>query len=346
MEVVSQPLIGMNAEFSRLTDDGSGRTILDAGYYDVLTAAKVRAVILPPVEDLDALPLDSLDGVLLVGCERDLDPHLDGWQLHHSVRPMHPRRETFDRKLAQWVINHRLPVLGIGVGMQLLNVIAGGTLYLDLVEDLPQAVLHFDKSGELHRHMIECEPGSLVEAAYSCKVNYRPIVTSRHHQAVDDVAPGWRVTARCLDGVVEAIESTDPAWPALGIQWHPEADGADAVERLIVETWLERVRMAGHRKNVPDLAPPEAEFPAPKSHRQRGPYEPRAPHPDGLLWRREAAEFLGTSVEYLQQLSREGKLIPAAVEGARSLYSMEQLIAWRDAPERRPHRCQRPHPAA
>ena len=54
-------------------------------------------------------------------------------------------------------------------------------------------------------------------------------VNSMHHMAVDEVAPGFSATARCPDGVIEAIESTMADWFAMGTQFHPEADSASAL---------------------------------------------------------------------------------------------------------------------
>jgi putative glutamine amidotransferase len=58
-----------------------------------------------------------------------------------------------------------------------------------------------------------------------------------HHMAVDDVAPGFRVTARCPDGIVEAIESTTD-WQAFGTQFHPEAESASALDLRIFEEFI------------------------------------------------------------------------------------------------------------
>jgi gamma-glutamyl-gamma-aminobutyrate hydrolase PuuD len=43
-----------------------------------------------------------------------------------------------------------------------------------------------------------------------------------HHQAVKDLGPGLRVSARAWDGVVEGVETTDGSF-MLGVQCHPEA---------------------------------------------------------------------------------------------------------------------------
>ena len=68
------------------------------------------------------------------------------------------------------------------------------------------------------------------------------IVSSAHHQAVNDVAPGFQATARSADGMVEAIESTNPNWFALGVQFHPHAALATHVEHLVFDAWVETVQ--------------------------------------------------------------------------------------------------------
>jgi putative glutamine amidotransferase len=63
-------------------------------------------------------------------------------------------------------------------------------------------------------------------------------VNSMHHMAIDDVAPGFMVTARCPDGVIEAIESTMEDWFALGTQFHPESGSASALDLRIFEEFV------------------------------------------------------------------------------------------------------------
>jgi len=66
-------------------------------------------------------------------------------------------------------------------------------------------------------------------------------VTSQHHMAIDEPATGFVVSARSLDGVVEAIEYAAADWFAVGVQFHPEAAGADAIERQVIEAFCCRV---------------------------------------------------------------------------------------------------------
>ena len=117
---------------------------------------------------------------------------------------MDARREEFDRLLVRLVAKRRLPVFGIGSGMQLLNVSQGGNLHLHIPEDLPKAIPHSDSIDPAHRHGLEVVPGTLMERVFG---DGEIRVNSMHHMAIDELAPGFRVSARSPDEVIEAFES-------------------------------------------------------------------------------------------------------------------------------------------
>jgi len=234
-----KPLIGLNADYRPAKNDSPAYSFIAAGYYNRVLAAGGIPVILPPLQTREQIErvLDTLDGVVLVG-GHDLDPRLDGFMLHPSVRAMDRHRELFDRMLMSLISERHLPVFGIGAGMQLLNISAGGNVYLHIPEDIPEAIPHKDLQDPGHRHSLEVSPGSLMERVYG---DGEIRVNSMHHMAVDDVAPGFVVTARCPDGVVEAIESECPDWFAFGTQFHPEADSASALDIRIFEECIDGV---------------------------------------------------------------------------------------------------------
>lgn len=237
-----KPLIGINMDYRAARKDQPAVSYLCAGYHDSVVKAGGLPLLLPPMEedrDLEQY-LDMLDGVVLIG-GADLDPRRDGYMLHPSMKLLDPRREEFDRRLMRSVADRRLPVFGIGAGMQLLNLASGGTLFFHIPEDLPKAVPHRDPTDSAHRHALEVVRGSLMERVYG-EGEIR--VNSMHHMAIDDVAPGFRVTARCPDGVIEAIESTREDWFALGTQFHPEAESASALDLRIFEEFIDGVRAA------------------------------------------------------------------------------------------------------
>jgi putative glutamine amidotransferase len=233
------PLIGLNADYRAERKDSPAYAFLAAGYFDCILRAGGLPIIVPPYEeigDIDRI-LEHLDGFVMIGGQ-DLDPRMDGFMLHPSVRLLDERRERFDRALMQRIAKRRLPVFGIGVGMQLLNVTMGGNLFLHIPEDLPSAIPHKDPQDPQHRHGLAVTPGSLMDRVYG---DGEIRVNSFHHMAIDDVAPGFTVTARCPDGVIEAIESTREDWFALGTQFHPEADSASALDQRIFEEFVEGV---------------------------------------------------------------------------------------------------------
>jgi putative glutamine amidotransferase len=239
-----KPLIGMNADYRATKKDAPAYSFLTAGYYDRLMAAGGIPLVVPPQEtegDLKRV-LDALDGFVMIGGQ-DLDPRRDGFMLHPSVRSMDRRRESFDRMLMRLIGERRMPVFGIGVGLQLLNVSQGGNLFLHIPEDVPHAIPHKDLQDQGHRHSLIVVPGSLMERVYG---DGEIRVNSMHHMAIDEVAPGFVVTARCPDGVVEAIESDMPNWFAFGTQFHPETDSASALDCRIFEEFIDGV--LAHRR--------------------------------------------------------------------------------------------------
>ena len=235
-----KPLIGLNADYRSPVKDTPGYHYVAEGYAKRIQAAGGIPVILPVLSDDSdiAAALDVLHGVVLVGGQ-DLDPRRDGFMLHPTVRIMEPHREEFDRKLAGMIVDRRVPVFGIGAGMQLLNVTAGGNLFLHIPEDMPEAIPHRDSQDPGHRHTLDVTPGTIMERVFG---DGEIRVNSRHHMAVDEVAPLFRVSARCPDGIIEAIETDGDDWFALGTQFHPEADTASALDGRIFEEFIEGVR--------------------------------------------------------------------------------------------------------
>ncbi len=161
-----------------------------------------------------------LDGLVLHGGS-------DVWPGSYGETPLHERwsgdrnRDEYEIALARAFVAAGKPVFGICRGLQLINVAFGGTLYQDIATQRSEALTHRDAAAyDLNFHDVQVLPDSKLAAvlgtAHSRKIN------SVHHQAVKDLAPGFAVEARCpVDGMVEAIRHTGPAWVA-AVQWHPE----------------------------------------------------------------------------------------------------------------------------
>ncbi|MBQ2822805.1 MAG: gamma-glutamyl-gamma-aminobutyrate hydrolase family protein [Thermoguttaceae bacterium] len=239
MQFGKKPVIGINADFVEAKGEKEAFSYVWAGYYESILRAGGIPVILPPMQNEDELRqiLNHLDGIVLTG-GGDLDSRRDGYVLHSTVRPMAVRREDFDRMLMRVVAEIKLPVLAIGAGMQLLNVTMGGSLFFHIPIDLPKAMPHFDRHSPIHRHTLDVVPGTLMEKIYG---DSEIRVCSRHHMAINDVAPGFIVSAKSPDGVIEAIESEIDDWFVIATQFHPESASATALDLRIFEEFIEAV---------------------------------------------------------------------------------------------------------
>jgi putative glutamine amidotransferase len=233
----TRPYIGVNTDFLPTHKLSPAQIRLNLGYLDANLAAGGFPLVLPPIAkevDLDGF-LDRVDGFVLSG-GLDMDPRRVGQSAHHALQPMPERRDASDRALVRKLLQRQMPVLGIGVGMQQVNAALGGSLYPHLPEDLPRALPHYDPSGGPHRHAVMLEPGTRMEEIYGAG---EIRVNSAHHQAIRQPGTGLRIGARAPDGVIEAIESTDPNWFCIGVQWHPESETATALDLQLFECFLQ-----------------------------------------------------------------------------------------------------------
>lgn len=199
--------------------------------------------------------------VLLVTGGSDIEPARYGAKPSPKLGRTNPPRDVFDFTVLELARRRGIPILAICRGCQALNVFFGGTLWQDLPSERGTK-LHGDGAPA---HDIEIEAKSFLATALG---GGRQKVNSYHHQAVRDVAPGFRVTAWSDDGVVEAIEGI--SYPAVGVQFHPEImaseKGAAAYKSICRP---EMVRLFGRmedlvRKDKDDEKMMKREFPVTK----------------------------------------------------------------------------------
>jgi putative glutamine amidotransferase len=244
-----RPLIGINMDYRASSKARTPHSLLASGYYECLLSANALPVMIPPLTregDLNPI-LDKLDGVILTGGD-DLDPRKMGLSPHPSVTMIPERRELADRLLCKLVQQRRIPTLGIGLGMQELNLVAGGGLFIHLPEDMPKCIPHRDPHGGAHRHTVVMQPKTRLEEIYGpgeIRVN------SYHHQGIRKLAPNFRVAALAPDGLIEAFEGKEPGWWVVGVQWHPENEGNISLDMQLIEAF---VQAATSVRSTPALA--------------------------------------------------------------------------------------------
>jgi putative glutamine amidotransferase len=232
-----KPLVGICSDLVISKRDKKPKAVLDCGFVDGVYAAGGVPFIIPPMEREEVVDeyMDRIDGLLMTG-GLDLNPQKLGKRPHPAVKPMLPRREEADRRIMKMAIEKRLPTLCVGVSMQLMNVMFGGTIHTHLPEDMPRALPHFDPHDATHRHTVFVTPATRLEEIYG-EGEIR--VNSNHHQGIRTLGKGLRSSALSPDGLVEAIETMDPTWWMLGVQWHPENDSSSALDRQLFEGFLD-----------------------------------------------------------------------------------------------------------
>lgn len=159
--------------------------------------------------------LDSLHGVCLTG-GADVDPATYGRADALEVCKVDAERDSVEWQILERLAMRPVPVLAICRGAQIFNVFHGGTLVPDL-GDLNAT----HRGSPIKAHAVSVEAGTVLAACVGAGIGE---TNSSHHQAVERVAGGFRVTARALDGTIEAFEPTEPAARpfTLAVQWHPE----------------------------------------------------------------------------------------------------------------------------
>ena len=187
--------------------------------------------------------LERFDGLLLPG-GGDIAP----WRLGEAeglAKGIDEVRDAIEWRLTEQFLEMGRPILGICRGVQMLNVVLGGTLYQHI--DGHQAV-----DGVDGRHNTTARADSRV----ACLYGLTPTVNSAHHQALKQLGEELIVTQWAEDGTVEAVEHTRlPVW---GVQWHPERliypDGQKIYRLFVAEAAA--CRSSGDKKILEKMEKP------------------------------------------------------------------------------------------
>lgn len=197
-------------------------------YVSCLQEAGADVRILQPTTDTEILTsyIKQCDGFLFPG-GADIDPSYYGQEPIPECGKPNTVRDTMEYPLMELALQEEKPILCICRGLQMLNVVLGGTLNQDIKKS--QKYKHSDF---LHRstttHPINITPNTMLHHL----LNHDTImVNSIHHQTIHTLGEGLIITAKSPDGFVEAVEL--PSHPfCIAVQWHPEHMARKTPEQL------------------------------------------------------------------------------------------------------------------
>jgi len=159
-------------------------------------------------EDLEER-LKGIDGLLLTG-DKDIHPRWYGEEKRSCTKAS--QRAKFDLKLAQLALNQEIPILGICLGPQVINVACCGKLN----QEIPSR--HWKANRPEDWHLVRIIQDSRLHQILQ---QDELLTNSLHHQAVCELGNGLCACACSDDDVIEAVESNSDRF-ILGVQWHPE----------------------------------------------------------------------------------------------------------------------------
>ena len=257
----TRPLIGVTTQTLQAIDnipDGLPHSwVMNERYVSALAAVGAAPVLVPLLDDNVALRAiyESLDGVFIPGGV-DMDPASYGEEKHELCGRTDLPRDRVELQLARWAREDGKPLLGVCRGMQVLNVVAGGTLHQDCTAHYPNSIKHdyYPTAGfarDYLAHDAAVVSGSRLHAivgAESIRIN------SMHHQGIERLGDGLTISATAPDGLAEALEGEGDAF-LVGVQWHPEMlidsdAGARALFRSFVEASAGGELAAGTNKEL------------------------------------------------------------------------------------------------
>ena len=227
-EAQSRPVIGITANYN------DGNSMLADGYYKKVVAAGGVPLLIPPLDDTDAIinTLDRIDALILSG-GGDYNPLFCGEEPSPRLHSINGERDLPELLITRLAYNRQIPMLGICRGIQTLAMALGGTVRQDIA-DTDGLIKHSqDANRNVPTHSVSVCEDSVLHNIYGSRTIY---VNSFHHQAVGEPGERFRVVASSCDGVVEAIESTEMK-SIIGVQWHPECidDGLPLFKWLVAE---------------------------------------------------------------------------------------------------------------
>ena len=211
-----QPIIGVAANERRDAGDDMGHMAISynpSGYIKAVQLVGGLPIMIPIGDPMHAKRYISMIDKLVLAGGQNVAPEFYGEVETIQSSDYNRERDAFEIALINEAIKQNKPIVGVCRGMQLVNVVLGGSLNQQIQNHWQ------DKAMTQTSHDVLISKHSTLDLIYGRKAH----VNSFHRQSIKQLAPQLEVIAKSLDDhIIEALQSTDPNLRFLGVQWHPD----------------------------------------------------------------------------------------------------------------------------
>ncbi|MFK7968683.1 MAG: gamma-glutamyl-gamma-aminobutyrate hydrolase family protein [Rickettsiaceae bacterium] len=179
---------------------------LRACYSENVERAGGVPIMLPYNQDISST-LNLVDGLIIPGCDEDINPKFYGRAIISDKVRTKDERTEYELEFTKRALDKDIPIFGICNGLQLINVVLGGTLIQHIPEHFNSDLNHAQPHPKnIPTHGVFVKEGTILSALTT---DSKIMVNSTHHQAIEDLGKGLVASAFASDGIIEAIESKD-----------------------------------------------------------------------------------------------------------------------------------------
>lgn len=231
-----KPFIGISCEVLKLRPYYSEFELAcDYRYIRAIVRAGGVPLMLPINHNRNEVKrlIQMIDGLMIIG-DADIHPIFYGEKTAHKIKPMYRGRTRFDIQLLHFALRKKIPILAICYGMQLLNIMYGGTLHQDIQKEIKGARSHRSKRDP--HHIVHLHEDSDLAKIFGKK---DITVHSDHHQAIKKIGHSLLATGYSPDAVIESIQGPSKT---IAVQWHPERQERDGVQMRLFKHFTKLCR--------------------------------------------------------------------------------------------------------
>lgn len=235
--MTNKPIIGVIPDYNNGSEKSySARPhyAIRENYINMISDSNAAAIIIPYDKSSTESYISMIDGLLVVGGFFDINPKRYGEEIVNNTVILNEKRGNFEFDFVEKFLKTNKPIFGICNGMQVINVVRGGSLIQDIPVEKENYMIHEQskikgkEDSAIGYHQVKINKNSILHKI----VQEDEITTnSSHHQAVRKAGKNLEITAYATDGIIEAIEDKSHNF-CVGVQWHPEFYVSQADQKL------------------------------------------------------------------------------------------------------------------